>query len=86
MKNFIIILGLFIGACSTCPKVLPTVVEAPISVHATHIDAPECPVLPIYGLSKDSNWDVRLKAWDASLIILKGCDQAKGNIIKELNK
>ena len=86
MKKLWLFSFLFIVSCSTCPKSLPTIVETPISVHATHIDIPECPTLPIYGLSKDASFDVRLKAWDATVFILKGCDQAKGDILRELNK
>jgi hypothetical protein len=82
----LIILSLILASCATAPKTVTTAVEVPVSIHAGHIDIPECPVLPINGLSKDASWDQRLKAWQASMMIEQSCTSAYKNILEELNK
>jgi hypothetical protein len=82
----LIILSLILGACATAPKTVTTAVDIPIAVRPNHIDIPDCPVLPINGLSKDASWDLRLKAWEASMLIEGSCASAYKNILEELNK
>lgn len=86
MKKLIIAISLVLTSCATCPKVEPTVVETPIAIRASHIDVPSCPELPIVGLSIDSNWDIRIKAWEATIVILKGCEANERAILEDLNK
>lgn len=84
MKKLILVASLFLGACATCPR--PEIVETPIAIHAKHISLDSCPLLPIYSLGPDSNWDLRLKAWEATVIILQGCVKSRDQIIEEINK
>ena len=71
-------------ACATtCPK--PVVTEVPV-ITAQKVEVPSCPVLPILEIPTDASFDVHLKAWDATLIILKGCNQSARSLLNEVNK
>lgn len=82
----LIILSLILGACASTPKTVTTTVEIPVSTHASHVAIPDCPALPINSLAEDASWDQRLHAWDASLVILKGCVEVRQNLLNEINK
>jgi hypothetical protein len=80
-----LVAGLAVSSCaSNCPK--PTIIETPIAIQAKHIDLEPCPLLPIYNLLPTDTFDVRLKAWDATIVLLKGCVDSRDKIIQELNK
>jgi hypothetical protein len=88
MKLKLFLMGLVIGVMVTSCAHAPAtqIVDVPVAVHANKIVIAKCPELPIVTLTPDSTWDQRLKGWQASLVIVLGCLDARDAIIEELNK
>ena len=86
LKLFLIglVFGIVISGCAHAPAT--QIVDIPIPVQAKKIDIPVCPDRPIDSLKPEDSWDTRLKAWNSSLIILRGCWIADETILKSLNK
>lgn len=85
MKKLIMIC-LLIGACAHAPVPTTQIIEVPVPVTPKHIDLKPCPTIPIIGLTPDSDWDSRLKAWNSSVVLQAGCIKSLENVIKEINK